>query len=205
MNRYIVEFIGTYFLMFTISIVLLDETIGNFAPIAVGLLLTSIVYAGGHISGAHYNPVVTVCFWMEGNFRARDIFPYVVFQTAGAIAATVFAVYLFSPDNYQVLELNTPRALLAEFIFTFALVFVILNVALARGTSGNTFYGIAIGFIVAAGIYSVGDISGGVFNPAVAVGVTSLGISELSNMWIYLLSNTAGGVTAAFTYRRTAR
>ena len=90
--------------------------------------------------------------------------------------------------------------MVAEFLFTYALVYVVLNAATADGTSGNSFYGLAIGMTVMTGAFSVGDISGGAFNPAVAAGISLLGISNWSNIWIYLLAEFAAAVAAAITF-----
>jgi aquaporin Z len=93
--------------------------------------------------------------------------------------------------------------LIVEFLFTFALCYVVLNVATARGTEGNSFYGLAIGFTVAAGILAVGPVSGGAFNPAVAIGATVMGLFSWSHLWIYLVANLAGGAAAAYAFRAT--
>lgn len=203
MNRYVVEFIGTFFLMFTIGVVVVDQSIGNLAPIAIGLVLTSMVFAGGHISGAHYNPAVTISFWLRGRFKSSDIIPYIISQITGAISAALIVLYLFGNSNMQVLELNIIDAIVSELLFTFALVFVILNVATSHGTAGNSYYGLAIGFIVAAGVFSVGKISGAVLNPAVALGVTTIGFVNIYTLWIYFLANIFGGVLATFVYMKT--
>jgi aquaporin Z len=92
-------------------------------------------------------------------------------------------------------------ALLAEFLFTFALVFVVLNVAAAKGTSGNSFYGLAIGMTVMTGAFAVGNISGGAFNPAVATGITIMGLSTWGNIWIYLVADFLGGAVAALAFK----
>jgi aquaporin Z len=122
-------------------------------------------------------------------------------QVLGAAAAA--AIVLFMRDNPAVaaMEPDVARALIAEFLYTFALCYVVLNVATAKGTSGNPTYGLAIGFTVLAGAYSVGAISGGAFNPAVAVGLTIMGLSSLANIWIYLAANFAGGAAAALVFR----
>jgi aquaporin Z len=91
--------------------------------------------------------------------------------------------------------------LLAEFLFTFALVYVVLNTATAEGTSGNSFYGLAIGMTVMTGAFAVGDISGGAFNPAVALGITVMGISSWNNIWIYLVADLVGGAVAAVIFQ----
>lgn len=205
MNRYVVEFIGTFFLMFTVGVVVSDNCIGNFAPLAVGLVLTAMVFAGGHISGAHYNPAVTISFWLEGRFSSADIVPYIISQVAGATVAAFLVLFMAENKSVEIIQVDTLKAFIAETIFTFALVFVILNVAISRGTSGNSFYGLAIGFIVAAGIFSVGKISGAIFNPAVAVGITTVGISELSSIWIYFISNITGAVLATTMFKLTEK
>lgn len=205
MNRYVVEFIGTFFLMFTVGVVVSDNSIGNFAPLAVGLVLTAMVFAGGHISGAHYNPAVTISFWLEGRFSSADIVPYIISQVAGATVAAFLVLFMAENKSVEIIQVDTLKAFIAETIFTFALVFVILNVAISRGTSGNSFYGLAIGFIVAAGIFSVGKISGAIFNPAVAVGITTVGISELSSIWIYFISNITGAVLATTMFKLTEK
>ncbi len=92
-------------------------------------------------------------------------------------------------------------ALIAEFLFTFALVYVVLNVATAKGTSGNSFYGLAIGMTVMTGAFAVGSISGDAFNPAVAIGISVMGLSAWPNIWIYLVADLLGGAVAAATFK----
>jgi aquaporin Z len=201
-QKYLVEFIGTFFLVLTIGLTVVGPgDAGELAPLAIGSALMVMVYAGGHVSGAHYNPAVTMAVFLRGKCPLADVVPYIVAQVLGAAAAA--AIVLFAKENPQVTALSpdVPRALLAEFLFTFALCFVVLNVATAKGTSGNSFYGLAIGFTVLAGAFAVGPVSGGVFNPAVAVGVTILGLSPLANIWIYLVANFAAGVVAAVVFR----
>jgi aquaporin Z len=202
MKKYLVEFIGTFFLVATIGFTVLKPgDAGNLAPLAIGSALMVMVFAGGHISGGHYNPAVTLAVFMRGKCPAADVVPYMVAQVLAA--ATAAAVVLFIKGNPSVEAANPdiPRALLAEFLFTFALCYVVLNVATAKGTSGNSFYGLAIGFTVLIGAYSVGSVSGGAFNPAVAVGITFMGLSQLANIWIFLVANFAGGAVAALVFR----
>jgi aquaporin Z len=174
------------------------------APLAIGSVLMVMIFAGGHVSGGHYNPAVTLAVFLRGKCPWSDVIPYMLAQVlAGAAAA---GVVLFVKDNPSVTaaDLHGPaqgRALVAEFLYTFALCYVVLNVATARGTANNSFYGLAIGFTVLAGAYSVGSISGGAFNPAVAVGVTVLGLSRPENIWIFLVANFAGGAVAALAFR----
>ncbi len=201
MNKYLVEFIGTFFLVLTIGLVILEPGAGAMAPIAIGSVLMVMVYAGGHISGAHYNPAVTLAVWMRGRCPMEDVLPYVVAQLLGSGAAAAVVLFMKSNPPVQAANPDILRALLAEFLFTFALCFVILNVATSRNTSGNSYFGLAIGFTVLAGAYAVGAVSGGAFNPAVALGITVLGLSSIGHIWIFLVGNFAGGAVAAMAFR----
>jgi aquaporin Z len=156
-----------------------------------------MIFAGGHISGGHYNPAVTLGVWLRGKCEAKDVAPYMIFQIMGAVLAALVVKFLKGGAAVAPAHPATIPALLAEFLFTFALVYVVLNVATAKGTSGNSFYGLAIGFTVLAGALSVGNISGGVFNPAVAAGISVMGLSSWANFWIYLVADFTGGAVAA--------
>ena len=202
MNKYIVEFIGTFFLVLTIGCTVIGAGTGVIAPLAIGAALMVMVYAGGHISGGHYNPAVTLGILIRGKVQPADVVPYMVAQFAGAaLAALIVSKFLRAGVAVTPMNPNIGPALLAEFLFTFALVYVVLNTATAEGTSGNSFYGLAIGMTVMTGAFAVGDISGGAFNPAVALGICILGISSWANIWIYLLANLAGSVLAAVIFQ----
>src|SRR4030095_3316229 len=201
MNKYIAEFIGTFFLVLTIGCTGVGAGAGVIAPLAIGAALMVMVFAGGHISGAHYNPAVTLGVLIRGKVNAADVVPYMVAQLAGAaIAALAVTKFLRAGVAVTPISPNIGPALLAEFLFTFALVYVVLNAATAEGTSGNSFYGLAIGMTVMTGAFAVGDISGGAFNPAVALGISILGISSWGNLWIYLVANFAAAVVAAVVF-----
>lgn len=199
MNRYITEFIGTFFLVFTVGMVSIDPGAGGFAGLAIGTVLAVMIYAGGHISGGHYNPAVTLAVWLRGKATASGAAAYWVAQVlAGAAAA---AVVLFLKDTSATeATYDVVPALVAEFLFAFALCFVVLNVATAKSTEGNSYFGFAIGFTVLAGAYAVGAVSGGVFNPAVAVGITIMGMVDVSFIWVYLVATLAGGAVAALAF-----
>src|SRR5216110_1408276 len=201
MNKYIAEFIGTFFLVLTIGCTGIGAGAGVIAPLAIGAALMVMVYAGGHISGAHYNPAVTVGVFIRGKVNGADVGPYIVAQLAGAaVAAIVVTKFLRAGVAVTPISPHVGPALLAEFLFTFALVYVVLNAATAEGTSGNSFYGLAIGMTVMTGAFAVGDISGGAFNPAVAVGISVMGISSWSNIWIYLVADFGAAIVAAFVF-----
>ena len=201
MKKYIVEFIGTFFLVLTIGCTGIAAPAGVIAPLAIGAVLMVMVYAGGHISGGHYNPAVSLGVWMRGRLETRDVLPYFVAQALGAAAAVLAVKFLRTPVPITPIPLKLGPAFLAEFVFTFALVYVVLNTATAEGTSGNSFYGLAIGFTVLSGAFAVGDISGGAFNPAVAFGITWMGISSWANIWIYFLGNFLAGAVAALVFK----
>ena len=159
-----------------------------------------MVYAGGHISGGHYNPAVTVAVWMRGRCASSDVPGYMIAQVVGAVIAALIVLLVKGNPAVQPITLNILPALIAEFLFTFALCYVVLNVATSKNTSGNSFYGLAIGFTVLIGAYSVGAISCGAFNPAVAIGITVMGLSIVSNIWIFLVANFVGGAVAAIVF-----
>jgi aquaporin Z len=201
MNKYVAEFIGTFFLVLTIGCTVIGQGAGPFAPLAIGSALMVMIFAGGHISGGHFNPAVTLGVWLRGKCEAKDVAPYMIVQGMGAVLAALIVKYLKVGAAVAPLQPATVPALLAEFLFTFALVYVVLNVATAKGTSGNSFYGLAIGFTVLVGAFAVGNISGGAFNPAVAVGISVLGLSSWANIWIYLVADFAGAAVAAGAFK----
>lgn len=201
MQKYLVELIGTFFLVLTIGCTVIGGGAGVIPPLAIGSALMVMIFAGGHISGGHYNPAVTLGVWLRGKCDTADVIPYMVSQVIGASLAALAVGFLRAGAPVTAGSPDVPKALLAEFLFTFALVYVVLNVATAKGTSGNSFYGLAIGFTVLTGAFAVGDISGGAFNPAVAVGVTVMGLSTWANIWIFLGADFLGGAVAAAVFK----
>jgi len=201
MNKYLVEFVGTFFLVFTVGCTVVGNGAGALAPLAIGSALMVMVFAGGHVSGGHYNPAVTLGVWLRGKCEAKDVAPYMISQIVGSVLAALAVKYLKMGAAVTPMSLNSLPALLAEFLFTFALVFVVLNTATAKGTVGNSFYGLAIGFTVMSGAFAVGNISGGAFNPAVAVGISVMGLAGWPNIWVYWLAEFAAGAAAAFLFK----
>ncbi|MDO8334945.1 MAG: aquaporin [Nitrosomonas sp.] len=199
MKKFMTEFIGTFFLVLTIGLTVIPGNAGVIAPLAIGSVLMALVYAGGHISGAHYNPAVTLAVLMRGKCALSEVPIYLVAQIGGAAAAAFTAQFLVGPGTAaETIDVN--KSLVAELLFTFALAYVVLNVATAKGTSGNSFYGLAIGFIVMAGAFSVGSISGGAFNPAVAIAAPLMGLMDWNNIWIHISADFAGGALAAIVF-----
>lgn len=200
--KYIYEFIGTFFLVFTVGMTVLEpHSAAQFAPLAIGSILAVMVYAGGHISGGHYNPAVSLAVFIRGKLSAKDLLFYWVSQLiAGALAAYT-TLFFKGASAATPLLLEQNHALLAEFLFTFALCYVVLNVATAKENSSNSFFGFAIGFTVLAGAYAVGTVSGGAFNPAVQLGAILLNLGVWSNFWIFLVGNLGGAILAALIFR----
>src|SRR5215472_11702687 len=198
MRKYVTEFIGTFGLVFSVGCAVMSGS--TLAPRAIGSALMVLVYAGGHISGAYYNPAVTLGVYLRGKLPLDDVAPYWVAQLAGAFLAAWLAKFTVHPGVVHTLSTSGAHqifsAMLAEFVFTFALVFVVLNVATSKDQPGNQFFGLAIGFTVAVGAFAVGSISGGTFNPAVAFGAMLMGLLNWGNFYIYLIGNLAGAALA---------
>jgi aquaporin Z len=198
MKKYLVEFIGTFFLVATVGFAVRGGS--PLAPLAIGAVLMVMIFAGGHVSGGHFNPAVSLAAFIRGRLSAADLIPYWLAQfAAGAAAAAVVTMVIGRPVAAAG-ELALVPSLVVEFLFTFALAWTVLNVATAKGTQGNSFYGLAIGFTVLAGAVSVGAISGGAFNPAVGLGVTIMGLVKPVQFGVYVVADLLGGAMAAVTY-----
>lgn len=200
--KYAVEGIGTFFLVFT-----LGAAVGSgspLAPLAVGAVLMVMVYAGGHLSGGHYNPAVTLAVLVRHRIALPDAIAYWFVQGVSGLLAAVLIRVVVDPVR---LANTTPaptalsgRDMIAvfvlEFLFTFALCYVVLNVATSKSRPGNSYYGLAIGFTVVAGAFAAGAISGGAFNPAVSLGAAAMGMFAWPTLWVYLLAQTLAGLAA---------
>jgi aquaporin Z len=202
MKKYIVEFIGTFFLVFTVGIAVRQGA--PFAPFAIGSILMVMIFAGGHISGGHFNPAVTLAAFLRGRCDKKDVLPYWIAQFAAGVVAALLVNFLLTGRADPAVVANHPtiESFIVEFLFTFALCWVVLNTATAKGTVGNSFYGLAIGFTVLVGAITVGGISGGAFNPAVGLGVWTMGLESPRQFGVYLVSEFAGAAVAAFAYRQ---
>ncbi len=188
--------------MLTVGCTVIGGGAGVIPPLAIGAALMIMVYATGHISGGHVNPAVTLGVWMRGRCATKDVLPYIISQVLGGIVAAVVVTKLLkSGAKIEAMTVVSGPAFLAEFLFAFALVYVVLNTATAKGTAGNSFYGLAIGMTVMTGAFAVGKISGGAFNPAVAVGISVMGLYAWPNFWIYLVADFLGGAVAALTFK----
>ena len=198
MKKYLTEFIGTFFLVLIIGL--------SKNPLAIGFGLTILVYMGAHISGAHYNPAVSLAMLMRKEININDFIKYISSQVLGAsLAAYVISIMMSNMIVQPDLQEPVAVILIAELLFTYLLVFVILNVATHPNLEGNSFYGFAIGLTVMTGAYCVGPLTGGVFNPAVSIGpslidlITGNGISQ-HLLWYYLTAPVVGSVLAVIHF-----
>ena len=202
MKNYLTEALWTFFLVLVIWLVVAQAS--EFAPLAIWAVLMVMVYAWGHISGAHYNPAITVGFALAEKMSWNKAIWYIVSQLIGAFLAAIVS-YVLVGQALVVEPSSVSRiAILAELIFTFALVYVVLNTAATKATEGNSFYGLAIGFTVMVWVFAVWGISGGALNPAVAFGPqlwdVIQGWSSLSSLWIYVIGCFGGGILASLRY-----
>jgi len=201
MNKYLAEFIGTFFLVLTIGCTAIPGAAGVIPPLAIGAALMVMIFAGGHVSGAHFNPAVTLAVFIRGRCEAKDVAPYWIAQVIAGVAAAFVATFLVGKTGTPMVIANVGQAFVAEFLFTFALAYVVVNVATAKGTAGNSFYGLAIGMTVMVGAFSVGAISGGAFNPAVAVGIAIMKLVNFADIWLHIVADLAGGLVAGLTFK----
>ena len=200
MRNYVVELIGTFFLVFTVGNCVVPPK-ADLAALAIGSALMVMVYAGGHLSGGHYNPAVTLAAFLRKRCDVKDVPFYMIAQVVGALLAAAAVTYIKKEAPSEPPILDPLRSLLVEFLFTFALCYVVLSVATSKHTKGNSFYGLAIGFTVLTGAIAVGGVSGGAFNPAVAVGIVAMKLVRVADIWIHLVGDFAGGAVAALVFK----
>jgi aquaporin Z len=206
MRKYLAEFIGTFFLVLTVGMCVIKPDAGSFAPIAIGSVLMVMVYAGGHVSGAHFNPMVTAAVWLRGRCPTGRAGLYCGATDWGGRGGKTRDVSQDQPGRDSHCGggshgIEADPGTVGRIGRAFALAYVVLNVATSKDTAGNSNYGLAIGFTVMAMAFAVGGISGGAFNPAVAVGIALMHLVNVTDIWIFLLANFAGGALAAAAFR----
>lgn len=197
MKKYVVELLGTFFLVFTVGNTVIGKS--DVAPLAIGLSLMVMIFAGGHISGGHFNPAVTLAVWWRGKCDTKDVVPYIAAQIIGAVLAALVVIFLLGKGSAGGVKIAP--AMVAEFLGTLALAWVVLNVATTKANANNSFYGLAIGMTVTAMAFALGPISGAAFNPAVAIGATAMGLIKSANLWLYLVACPLGGLAAAQLFK----
>jgi aquaporin Z len=202
--KYVVEAIGTLFLVFTVGAAVGSRS--QLAPLAIGAVLMVMVYAGGHLSGGHYNPAVTLAALVRRRITPRDAAGYWLAQFGAGLVAAVLVRTVIDPAQVGKTATLTLTgagvfsAFAVELLFTFALCYVVLNVATSKDHPDNSFYGLAIGFTVVAGAIAVGTISGGAFNPAVTLGAAVMGMFAWPTLWVYLVAQVVAGAGAGAVF-----
>lgn len=200
-KKLIIEFVGAFFLVLAVGMT------GN--PLIIGATLMVMVYMGGHVSGAHYNPAVTFAVWMRKKISLEEGLQYMGVQLLGAVCAATLTWLMThsTPHASPTSDMHILKSLAAEMLGTFALATVVLHVAVAKSNSGNSFYGLAIGFTILAMAGTFGHVSGGAFNPAVGCGPIIVDMfnhgDSIKNIWLYIVGPFAGAGVAALVYGYT--
>ena len=207
LKKYIVEFIGTFFLVLTICMTSYSKVSADLQPLAVGSMLMVLIYSMGYLSGAQFNPAISLAIYLRGRINLKEMGFYWIAQILGAVAAAMMTAVLISAKPPVGLIASTPQffsmvpALIAEVLGSFALTWVILTVATSKALDGNNFYGLAIGFTVTALMYTLGSVSGSAFNPVVAIATCIAHLSSWNNLWIYIVGGLGGAVLATMAYK----
>ncbi len=205
LKKCLVEFIGTFFLVLTIGCSLFPNGNPSFPPMAIGFILMVMVYAGGHVSGGHYNPAVSFAAAIRGALEWKDFIPYIIAQfIAGALAAMLVGYLVVIPPYSNETSYSILPMVICEFLFTFALCYVVLHTATSDDTKGNSYYGLAIGTTVLVGLLATAGTCYGAFNPAVALGIFVMGITQTKLILITFLTNFVAGAAAAGVYKITS-
>eukprot|EP00933_Yihiella_yeosuensis_P077227 TRINITY_DN874_c2_g1_i1.p1 TRINITY_DN874_c2_g1~~TRINITY_DN874_c2_g1_i1.p1 ORF type:complete len:490 (+),score=86.26 TRINITY_DN874_c2_g1_i1:138-1607(+) len=229
--KFISEFIGTYFLVLTVGLNVMGKSKATAFSIAASL--TSMIYALGDVSGAHFNPAVTIAIYASGRdaeLSKGRVLKYAAAQILGGMSAgfsyawiyhTTYTFAIGPEDGYSWLQ-----ALFAEFLYTFLLCFVVLSVAVSKTTKTSQMFGLAIGACVIVGGFAIGDVSGGALNPAVCLGISTgkvsgyswlrgvpsqtlldsypvLSLVQFVKAMAYTGAEVAGGVAAAVAFKFT--
>ena len=211
-QKLIAEFIGTLFLTYTICLTAVWGSSGDFHPgFAIAAILMAMIYSLGYISGAHFNPAVTLGVWIRGSCEKAEVLPYIASQSNSGVFGALLSGYTYTGEHSRgslettslLLNSEIHEVLLAEFLFTFALVYVILNVATSEATSGNQYYGVTIASVVFAGAISVGDVSMASFNPAVTISLITVGKLSIAQSWLHFTPHLIAGVLASLAFNKT--
>ena len=211
-QKLIAEFIGTFFLTLTICLTAVFGSSSSTHPaFPIAATLMVMIYGLGHISGAHFNPAVTMGIWIRGACEKSDVLPYISTQVLAGIAGAMMSIQIYTGEYQMPLEADSllsshdySSVLLAELLFTFALVFVILNVATSEKTAGNNYFGFAIASVVFAGALTVGVVSMASFNPAVSISLVAVGKLKLTEvLWLHMAPQLAGAFIAVQAFKAT--
>lgn len=201
MKNALAEFIGTFFLALVVGLTIVPPSVGPFAPLAIGAVYAVMICAVGDMSGGYFNPAVTLAVWIRGILPTRRLLPYALAQIVAACLAGLLVVFMRGGATSPLLTPEPTKALLAELLFTFALAFVVLSTVTSMKRDEHCIRGLAIGITLMASAYAITGISGAALNPAVAAGMSVMGLSIWSTIWIFLVANFAGGALAAIVHR----
>ena len=185
------ELIGTMFLVLAVGLS------GN--PIAIGIMLMTMVYLGGHISGGHFNPAVTLAVWIRGKLPSKEVIPYWISQITGGLIAGIIILFV-GKSLIPMPSVGIMHAGLIEILLTFVIASTVLTTATSKAFKDSKVYGLAIGAALLTAAFIGGDISGGVFNPAVAIGPLVLA-GAYANMALYIIAPLVGGALAAYLFK----
>ena len=215
LGAYLAEGIGTFLFTLTIALVEINNPVveghneTNIAPIPIGFMLMGMVFSFGYISGGHFNPAVTTAVFLSRGISFARAVAYIICQCGAALGAGIVAMLIQGDVNIVVPDVKNNgdyirKGVFSELIFTFALTTTVLHVAYSRQKE-NFFYGFAIGMVITAGVASVGGVSGGVFNPAIATGldvaVCLVGnCTPVIHFWLYWVAPMLGAALSAFLF-----
>ncbi len=196
MKVLLVEFAGTFLFILTFGLAVVPPSVGPFAPLAIGMMLAALVYAAGPVSGGHFNPAVSLAAWLRGKCPGKTALLYAAVQLiAGALAAILVSTLRSGSPPVVPAVHDAVKLGVVEFLFTFALAYVFLATS-PKGV-GNSYFGLAVGATMMAGMYAGLPLSGGTFNPAIALGTSIMGLASWDLLWIYLIAQLAGAALAA--------
>ncbi|MCL6525172.1 MAG: aquaporin [Thermoflavifilum sp.] len=202
MKNWFIEFIGTFFLVLTMLLSWHHSL--ELSALATGAMMMAIVYLGGRVSEGYFNPGISLGVAMQKRFSFGRMIAYWIAQFVAAICAALIGWLLIGHPQIvvqQLGQLDIVRGLVAEFLFSFVLVLTVLATAVSSRSAGNSYFGLAIGFVLFAGIASTGSLSGGAFNSATGLGLCLFGLSAWFNIWIYIVGNLLGGIIAGLVYK----
>lgn len=203
MQKYYAEIFGTFILLFSGAGAIVTNQVsqGTVTHVGIalvfGMVVTSVIYAIGEISGAHINPAVTIAFWVSRRFPGKEVMPYIICQVIGALAACLLLKIIFPGlDNYgMTLPAGSDmQSLILEGVLTWMLMFVVLCVSTGAKETG-ILAGVAIGSVIAMEAIFAGPICGASMNPARSF-APALVSGNLQSLWLYLVGPTAGAILA---------
>jgi aquaporin Z len=204
-KKIIIEFIGTFFLMLICTMLLKSAKATGFEGLVIGALYMALVYANQASSGAFFNPAITLANFIKGLMTLNELVAYVATQ----LIAAIFAIYsadamlqgIATGNDNLPLRIDPLPSFLAEFFGTFLLVYVFLSVSAAIKNQNNSFFGAALGGTLVAISYAFAPVSGGAFNPAIAIGYCIGNIAEWSTSWTYFVGELLASVVATIIFK----